>query len=141
MSNQELQPNVNLSATFKVQSTDLASAISPDTSDRFPEVFATSRLVAFMEVVCARMLAPTLSSGQLSVGVRIDVLHSAPTPVNAEVTIEATFVGKESKIFIFDVVARDVGGEVGRARHERAIVDSDRLVNGARKRIPVEAGL
>ncbi|KAF2250971.1 hypothetical protein BU26DRAFT_603474 [Trematosphaeria pertusa] len=135
MSKPDPQLNSTITATFTVRPNDLASAISPDPNDRFPAVFSTSRLVALMEIASARLLEPCLSPGQLSVGVRIDVTHSAPTPEGTEVTAEAKFVGREGKLFVFEVIARDPAGEIGRARHERAIINVERLENAARKRI------
>lgn len=135
MSATQLQPESSISATFTVQRSDLASVISADTTDQFPMVLATSRLVAFMEITCARLLNPHVGTGKLSVGVRIDITHSAPTPEGAQVSATATFVGQEGKLYLFDVVASDSGGEIGRARHTRAIVGTERLMAGAQKRV------
>lgn len=134
MASQEPSEGACASATFPVTSADLASAGSPDSNDRFPKVLATARLVAMMEIASARVLQPYLGTGQLSVGVRIDATHSAPTPEGESVTAEATFTGKEGKLFVFRVVARDTAGEIGTARHERAIVDVARLEAAASKR-------
>lgn len=43
--------------------------------------------------------------------------------------------GKGSKLFEFEVVTRDEGGEIGKAKHVRAIVDVKRLEEGSLKRI------
>ena len=59
----------------------------------------------------------------------------AATPVDEMVTVTPTFMGKEGKIFKFDIVAEDRGGEVGKARHERAVIDEERLISGAKKRL------
>jgi fluoroacetyl-CoA thioesterase len=137
------EPNVNttIESKFLVQSSDLASSISPEAGDQFPAVFATSRLVAFMEITCARLLQQYLGAGQLSVGVEIDVSHTAPTPDNATVTMQAKFVGKEGKLFMFEVIASDPAGEIGRAKHSRAIIDSKRLQEGASRRIKVSQAI
>lgn len=129
--------NATASFTFVVQSRDLASAICPENvPDQFPRILATSRLVAVMEIASARLLQPLLAPGQLSVGVSMSITHSAPTPEGARITAEATYVGKEGeKLFCFEVVATDGGGEVGRARHERAVVDVARLERRALKRV------
>jgi fluoroacetyl-CoA thioesterase len=37
---------------------------------------------------------------------------------------------------LFEVIAEDEGGEIGRGKHKRAIVDSERLRAGANKRMP-----
>ena len=114
-------------ATFTVQAEDLASAVYPDGGSEFPKVLATPRLVAFIEVACARLLQRFLPEGQLSVGAHIDLTHAAPTPVNAEVTIEAKYIDTDGKVFAFDVVAGDVGGEIGRAKHRRAVAIASKI--------------
>lgn len=123
------------SASLTVGAADLASSVGIEPGDRFPGVFATARMVALMEMAAARLLAPHLAPGELSVGVSIDVRHSAATPPGAKVTATATFVRKEGKLFLFEVVAADEGGEVGRGTHRRAVVDSERLVAGAGSRL------
>lgn len=134
MSQQQPEVSSTISSAFAVKASDLANAISSNATDRFPAVLATSRLIAFMEIICARQLQPYLSAGQLSVGVRIDITHSAPTPEGVDVVVDSTFVGREGKLFVFEVTASDQAGEIGKARHTRAIVDVDRLENGAKKR-------
>jgi fluoroacetyl-CoA thioesterase len=127
-------PRIGTTATadFVVGPDDLASALAPD--DPLPAVFATPRLVALMELACARLLQPHLAAGQLSAGVRIDATHTAPTPLGLTVTATATYRGREGKLYVFEVIARDPAGEIGRARHTRAIVDAARLEASAAKR-------
>ena len=129
------EDGATLTSTFQVTPADLASAISPDPKDVYAKVLATPRVCGFMEIVAARMLVPHLKPGQLSVGTRIDLQHLAATPVDETVTITVKFLGKEGKVLVFDVVAEDRGGEVGKARHERAIIDEERLISGAKKRL------
>lgn len=105
MTSAAIQPGAISSAQLRVQSSDLASAISSDSQDAFPGVFATARLVALMEIASARALKPLLQPGQLSVGVSIDMTHTALTPPSAEVTAEATYRDRHEKLQVFDVVA------------------------------------
>lgn len=132
-----LQPRdgESLSAKFTVLPSDLASATSPDPNDNYAKVLATPRLVSFMEIMCARMLLPCLQPDQLSVGVRVEMDHLAATPVNEEIEVTATFLKKEKKTFVFDCVIKDAGGEVGRGKCTRAIIDEKRLMEGANKRV------
>src|SRR6188474_855275 len=117
--------NSTASATLVVSSNDLASALPLELQDAFPAVFATARMVALMEIASARLLKPCLGEGELSVGVSVEVTHSAPTPEGATVTATARYLGREGKLFVFDVMAKDAGGEIGRARHKRAIVNAE----------------
>jgi fluoroacetyl-CoA thioesterase len=122
------------SAELVVSEGDLASSLRFGPEDAFPPVLATARMVALMEVAAARVLAPFLGPGELSVGVRVDVTHSAATPSGTPVTATARYLGPEDGLFAFEVIARDLGGEIGRAAHRRAIVSSRRLVAGAARR-------
>src|SRR5215211_2518704 len=133
MSN-EPEENATGTATLIVGPQDLASSISSDTGDDFPSVLATARMVALMEIAASRVLLPLLGPGELSVGVTVDISHTAPTPVGAEVTATARYAGREGKLFLFEVSCADNGGEVGRGWHKRAIVSSERLQSGAAKR-------
>lgn len=121
-------------ATLTVCGGDLATALNQNASDGFPAVFATARMIGLMELAASRALHPLLKEGELSVGVNVDVMHTAATPIGEAVTAEAKFVGMEGKLFVFEVCARDSGGEIGKGLHKRAVVSSERLLSGAQRR-------
>ena len=52
----EPEINTTSSAELIVADSDLASALAPSAKDSFPPVFATSRMVALMELASARSL-------------------------------------------------------------------------------------
>ena len=133
MSN-EPEANATGTATLIVGPQHLASSISSETGDSFPPVLATARMIALMEVAASRVLVPLLGPGELSVGVTVDINHTAPTPLGAEVTATARYAGRDGMLFLFEVSCADKGGEVGRGWHKRAIVSSERLQAGAAKR-------
>ena len=134
-------PEVGSSATVDlvVREADCASALklSDDPRDNFPAVFATTRMIALMELAGARILQSLLQPGEMSVGAHVDVSHIAATPIGAKVTATATYRGRDGKLFVFDVIAHDPAGEIGRGAHKRAIVSEDRLLAGAAKRSSV----
>jgi len=134
MHKSDIVPSVIGEASWIVSESDLASALSQDHRDTFPRVFATARMVALMELAAARALLGLLEDGELSVGVLVHVTHTAATPAGARVTAEARYAGQEGKFYCFDVTARDDGGEIGRGKHQRAIVQTKRLLEGAAKR-------
>jgi len=131
----ELETNAAATAQLIVGPEDLASSLPIETGDAFPQVLATARMVALMEIAAARVLKPLLGPDELSVGVTVDITHTAATPAGAEVTATARYAGREGKLFLFEVSAADPGGEVGRGWHKRAIVTSERLLAGAAKRV------
>ncbi len=131
----ELALDATATAELIVSESDLASALPLIATDAFPAVFATARMVALMEIASARLMQSCLKPGELSVGVGITAIHSAPTPVGAKVIATARFAGREGKLFLFEVIASDAAGEIGRATHKRAIVDVQRLQSTAVRRI------
>jgi predicted thioesterase len=130
----ELEINATSSAQLVVGPNDLASSISSEYGDSFPAVLATARMVALMETAAARALQPLLGPGELSVGVVVNITHSAPTPPGVLVTATARYTGREGKLFVFEISAHDQGGEIGRGSHKRAIVETERLQRAAAKR-------
>lgn len=121
-------------ATLTVRGDDLATVTCQQPADGFPPVLATARMIGLMELAASRVFHPLLKEGEVSVGVSIDIMHTAATPIGAEVTAEARFKGMEGKLHLFEVSARDAGGEIGRGTHKRAIVTSERVASGAFRR-------
>lgn len=92
-------------------------------------------MIALMELAAARLMKPLLSTGELSVGVKVNVTHMAATPNNVEVKAVATYKGTEGKLHAFQVELFDQAGIAGSGIHTRAIVKTERLVQGAKNRI------
>lgn len=134
MARRKLPPGTVGTATLRVMASDTAKALSSEHEPLFPEVLATARLIAWLELAAGRALAPILESGEQSVGVLVDVRHTAPTPVGGTVRATARFAGLDGKFYRFEVWAEDDAGEIGRGTHERAIIDAGRLAAGAEKR-------
>ena len=113
----------------RVEEGDLASLLGD-----LPPVLATTRMIAFMELAGAKCLEPLLGDGETSVGVDVQVRHAAATPAGVEVRCSARFLHAEGKLHWFEVWAEDPGGEIGRGRHSRAIVQAARILSGATRR-------
>jgi fluoroacetyl-CoA thioesterase len=130
-----LEPGETAEASFNTSDQDMASALSVSPGDSFPEVFATSRMIALMELAGARLMKRILEPQQLSVGVGVYVKHLAATPNHTRVSAVATFLEMEGKLYKFRVEAFDPAGKIGEGEHTRAIIDAERLLVGAKKRI------
>ena len=132
-----LQLEIGETAEFSMMASDadMASALGDGSGDKFPEVFATSRMVAIMELAAARIMKKLLTPDQLSVGVGVNIMHLAATPNHTEVSAKATFLGMEGKLYKFKSEAFDTGGLIGKGEHTRAIIEFDRLVASAEKRV------
>ncbi|HEY3202091.1 MAG TPA: thioesterase [Thermoanaerobaculia bacterium] len=130
------QPEIQstASAALVVGASDLASTFRPEPADSFPPMFSTARMVALMELASARLLRPLLRDDEPSIGVVLDVSHTAATPEGIEVKAIARYVGRDGKLCVFEVATYDKGWEIGRGTHERAIVSSERLLSDAARR-------
>ncbi|MDR1825921.1 MAG: thioesterase family protein [Bifidobacteriaceae bacterium] len=92
------------------------------------EVFATPALVALMEQAACACLAGRLEPGTTSVGVAIEVAHTAASPIGAQVTATAQVVAVDGRRVDFKVAAADDAGDIGHGTHRRVIVHRDRFL-------------
>ena len=93
-----------------------------------PAVFATGLMVAFLETACVECLVPHLDPGEHSVGIAVNVTHTAATPVGMTVTARVTLTAVDRRTLTFDVEALDAAGSIGRGTHRRAVIDTERFM-------------
>jgi fluoroacetyl-CoA thioesterase len=108
------------------------SLIVPGISRHFdfadmPKVFATASMVALVEAACVAALKPYLKPGQRSVGIDVDLSHSAATPIGMKVTAEVELVEIHERKLLFKVTCRDEVDVIGEGFHERAFIDFERF--------------
>lgn len=90
-----------------------------------PPVFATAFMVAVMEATCIECLKEHLDDGVHTVGVRVDVGHSAATPVGMAVRTRVELLSIENRLLTFGVRAQDGAGLIGDGTHQRALIRPD----------------
>ena len=85
-----LKPGLKMSATLPVSPDLTVPRVNPALKSfaDMPPVFTTAFMVAFAETTCIDCLADHLDDGEHSVGIHVDIAHSAATPVG--MTVEAT---------------------------------------------------
>lgn len=91
-------------------------------------VYATPCMVALMEGAACESIAPLLAEGESSVGVSMNVAHTAATPVGMEVRAESVVTAVDGRSVTFEIVAYDEAGEIGRATHSRVIIKAERFL-------------
>ncbi len=92
------------------------------------DVFATPAMVALMEKAALNAVLPYLPEGFNTVGTEICVKHTKATPMGWEVHARATLNAVEGKKLVFDVVAWDKEGDIGRGSHTRYIIDTSKFM-------------
>jgi fluoroacetyl-CoA thioesterase len=124
-----LAPGVSYRLQTQVNSHHLVPALFPDSPPiaTMPRVLATAWLVALMEHACILALEPHLDVGEASVGTSIDLKHLAPTPEAVGISIEVGCIEVHKRRSVWSIVARDELEEIGRATHERIVVESHRF--------------
>jgi len=112
---------------YQVPATKTVPHLYPEVPDfqAMPEVFATGFMVGLMEWTCMQLLAPHLDAGERSLGVHIDVSHTAATPPGLTVAVEAECVAIEGSRITFHVRAHDGIDLIGEGRHQRFVVAWD----------------
>lgn len=115
-------PSPGETHTYRLATTDEMSASRYQESS--PPVFATPWLVGAVEAAAARLMEPWLEPGELSVGGRVDLRHTAPTPLGWEVRAEATLARVDGKRWDFRVECFDEAEKIGEASHTRFVVEA-----------------
>ncbi len=98
-------------------------------------VFATPFMLSLMERAAWDSLEKTLEPGKSSVGTRVDVSHSAATPVGMRVYAESEVIAIDGRKVTFRVTAYDEAGEIGSGEHERMIIDCARFMARAASKL------
>jgi fluoroacetyl-CoA thioesterase len=134
MNPQSIPLGTQAEAVQIVTQDDLASILG-EVDDIFPKVFATSKMVALMEIASSRVLKKFLSSSECSVGIEININHMSPSSLGSKVRAQAELIEIVDHIFTFTVKAFDESGLIGEGTHKRSIVDIERLEKGALRKI------
>ncbi len=128
----QLKPGLLGTATLVVGEEHTAPRLG---SGRAP-VLATPIMIALMEAAAVDCVERLLAEGQESLGVRVDVNHTAGTPIGLAVTATAELKEVSGRKLTFYVEARDAHEVIGKGRHERVIVDAERF----RAKVRAKAG-
>ena len=98
-------------------------------------VFATPRMIALMEQAAVNAVQSALEPGQGTVGTRLDVKHSAATPVGMKVRAQAEVIGVEGRQVVFLVPAFDEAEQIRGGPHERFIIQTAKFLPRAQGKL------
>jgi fluoroacetyl-CoA thioesterase len=128
-----IEPGLTNETTRLVEERHLASVWGSGLAP----VLATPALVAFCEE-CARLTVdPLLPAGQQTVGTQISIRHLAATPPGMQVTVRAELVEVDGRRLCFQVEAWDEAERIGKAEHERFIIDAERFQRRITEKVEV----
>jgi fluoroacetyl-CoA thioesterase len=124
-----LKPGLTHRFAYRVPADKTVPHLYPEVADfqAMPRVFATGYMVGLMEWACMQLMAPHLDAGEGSLGVHIDVSHTAATPPGMTVTVDVECAQVVGKRISFKVTAHDGVDQIGAGRHERFVVDWEKF--------------
>jgi fluoroacetyl-CoA thioesterase len=125
-----LQPGMAFEFHYEVPANKTVPHLYPEAPQlqKMPQVFATGYLVGLIEWACIEAINPHIDwPRQQSVGIHIDVSHTAATPPGFTVTVKGTLTHVEGRKLTFDVEVRDDLDRISAGTHRRFIVDAQRF--------------
>lgn len=118
-----LTTGIKATAEVTVDKSNTAKSMGSGSLD----VFATPAMIALVEKAACNALSGKLCEGMTSVGTKLDVAHTAATPVGMKVTAEAELIEIDDRRLVFSVIAKDEKGVIGKGTHERFIVNAEKF--------------
>lgn len=137
-----LQAGIKHTFVFPVDDSKLVPALYPEAEEFnvMPNVFATGYLVGLIEWTCIQAVNPHLDwPDEQTVGIHVDVSHTAATPSGFSVTVDVELAEVDRKRLVFEVQARDDIDVITKGRHERFVINKEkfdaRLLDKAGKKL------
>ena len=106
--------------TKTVAATDLASHLD----STLAAVLSTPTMISMMEHAAIDAISTYLDPGESSVGMSIEVNHTAATPPGHKVRAEAELTKIDGRRLEFSVRAFDEVEQIGSGTHRRAVIDA-----------------
>jgi fluoroacetyl-CoA thioesterase len=94
---------------------------------KVPDVFGTPFLGGLFEGVSADLMAPHLGPGETSVGLSMNLKHTAPTPLGMTVRAVTEIIQVEGRKITFKLEAFDEKEKIGEAVHERFVINTEKF--------------
>ncbi len=98
-------------------------------------VLATPVMINLIEAAALAAIEHLLPAGHQSLGIRLDVSHTAATPIGVRVTATAEVLSLENRTVTFRVEARDAFEPIGGGSHQRIVVSVARFDERVQRKV------
>jgi fluoroacetyl-CoA thioesterase len=98
-------------------------------------VLATPVMINLIEAAALAAIEHLLPAGHQSLGIKLDVSHTAATPVGLRVTATAEVLQVEGRTVTFAVEARDEFEPIGGGSHQRVVVSVARFDERVQRKV------
>lgn len=118
-------PGMTFEKEFIVEEGDTAVHFG---NDHVP-VFASPRMIAWIEGTAIGTVAPFLPDGWETVGTSFNLAHMAATPVGMKVRVVAELTEVKGKLLTFSIKAYDEVDKICEGTHGRAIIELEKFLS------------
>ena len=122
-----LRPGLTFNFSFEVTEEKTVPRLYPESPEFqvMPKVLATGYMVGLIEWACIRGINPHLDwPEEQTVGIGVQLSHTAATPPGLTVTVEARLEQVEGRKLTFSISARDGVDTISEGVHERFVIDA-----------------
>jgi fluoroacetyl-CoA thioesterase len=98
-------------------------------------VLATPVMINLIEAATLNAIEALLPAGHQSLGIHLDVRHTAATPVGMRVTATSELIAIDGRTLTFKVEARDEREVIGGGTHQRVVVNVARFDERVQKKL------
>src|SRR6201981_4179664 len=98
-------------------------------------VLATPVMINLIEAAALAAVGHLLPGGHQSLGIQLDVTHTAATPIGLRVTATAEVSQVQGRTITFRVAARDEFEPIGGGTHKRIVVSVSRVDERVRRKL------
>ena len=120
----DIKIGMTATVTQTVKKENAASAVGSGCLD----VFATPSMIALMEMASFKAIEEGLDEGSTTVGTLVNVEHLSATPLGMQISVKSTVTAVDGRKVCFDVEAYDEVGLIGKGKHERFVVFSEKFM-------------
>ncbi len=131
----ELKPGLTATVEIVVGTRDTAAHVGSGKIG----VLATPIMVTLMETAALQAVERFMPPGQQTVGTRLDITHTAATPVGMRVRAHAELTAVEGRKLTFRLQAEDETETIGGGIHERLIISVERFDQRMQKKLGARA--
>jgi len=125
-----LEPGLTFEFKYGVPSNKTVPHLYPEATEfqDMPDVFATGYLVGLIEWACIDAIKPHINWPiEQSVGIYINVNHTAATPPGFTVIVKGTLTKVEGRKLTFEIEAHDGLDTISKGTHQRFLIDASRF--------------
>lgn len=133
-----LKAGIEHELRFRIPETKTVPALYPESAEfqAMPRVFATGFMIGLIEWACIEAVNPHIDwPKEQTVGIGINVDHTAATPPGLEVCAHVKLNRIEGRRLLFDCKLNDGIDIISKGTHERFVIDAEKFNRKVQQKI------